>query len=94
MKFFRSFFIFSAFLILLGACEEDVENQIADLEAFVSRNPVHKGDVWLEVKGWGDLGWAPTILVFGTFDDMAACEELREFYKTVSAKTWRCRPAN
>jgi len=42
MKIFRSFFIFSAFLILLGACEEDVGNQIADLEAFVSKNPVHK----------------------------------------------------
>jgi len=27
---------------LLGACEEDVGNQIADLEAFVSKNPVHK----------------------------------------------------
>ena len=66
-------------MILLGACEEDVRSQIADLEAFVSRNPVAKEDFWLEVKGWDDLGWAPTILVFGTFDDMAVCKELREF---------------
>ena len=49
MTVFRSF-ISSGFLLLLGAFEKDVGNQIADPKAFVSKNPVAKEDVWLEVK--------------------------------------------
>ncbi|MEP0708893.1 MAG: hypothetical protein ABJL17_07070 [Parvibaculum sp.] len=93
----RSFLVALAHLVVLFSlvgCDESYEDQVEELDDFVSSKPLGRGsDYWL-VKG--SFGVEDRVaLVFGYMDDAAACAEIAEMLNsTYPEARYSCRPAN
>jgi len=81
--------------LLLAACEETMDDQIAKLASFVEKHRVGGGrDVWLEQQGPYSGKWDKVVLIVGIGDDRRFCDQIIEFFQPINGVTYRCVWAN
>lgn len=79
-------------LILLTAlvgCSQSLDDKYNELYKAVEGTAKGKESVWLEMDAIG--GTDRTLLFFGYYDNMTACEETAEIYQEIYERVYRCQ---
>ena len=77
--------LFIILALLVVGCAED---KLEEFYKAVERTEKGKESVWLEVDAM--FGPDRTVLFFGYYDNMLACEETAEMYEEIYGRNYRC----
>jgi len=79
---------------VVGCGEKSVLEKEIQLVEAVEKTDYAKGSYWLEMLSSNGVEWDKTILVFGYYDDLEVCMDLKRKWSAEYGRTYRCVAVN
>jgi len=77
-------------LLLVSCGEKSVLEKEVQLTKAVTKTDYAEGSYWLEMLSSNGVEWDKTILVFGYYDDLEVCMDLKRKWSAEYGRTYRC----
>ena len=77
---------------LVGCSEPTALEKEVELSNAVKKTDFAEGAYWLEMLSVFGDEWQKTILVFGYYDDLEVCMDLKRKWEAEYDRTYRCVP--
>ena len=75
---------------IFGCGESSVLEKEIQLTKAVEKTDYAEGSYWLEMLSSNGVEWDKTILVFGYYDDLEVCMDLKRKWSAEYSRTYRC----
>ena len=92
MNKYLLFLIFFLIFGLVSCSEATTLEKEKELSKAVYKTDYAEGAYWLEILSTYGNEWDKTILVFGYYDDLEVCMDLKRKWEAEYDRTYRCVP--